>query len=182
MLLQDIQLMCVDVQARPFETLNTADRVVRHDGLFQLERRLCLATRITTLLGSNQAAAQEDYTAMWRAVALSALMYVHHHLRPGWALHWAQFRALSAALHRELLSTRTQTWSECAALHLWTLAVGSWVSQKEDWILRMLADALRSYGIISWEAFELKLAQCPCVGGADSEKFAVIWECVHRLI
>ena len=168
-LLGELQLVANDIQARPLETLSTAEKTLRHDTLFRFERRLFLATRITTV--RNLA-----HDSMWRAVAYAALMFVHHHLRPGYPLHWAQFRALVVQLRGELSLVREGSWDGIPALHLWVLTVGSWVSQREGWILKLLANACRVRGCMTWENFAEMLSLCPNMGTADEERFRVIWE------
>ncbi|KIW63558.1 hypothetical protein PV04_08549 [Phialophora macrospora] len=181
-LLREMQVVCYDIQARPLETLTTAEKTLRHDNLFRFERRLCLATRITTMQHYTQTARQGNDDSMWRAVAYAALMYVHHHMRPGYALHWAQFRALSVQLRGELSSTNAERWDAVPALHLWVLTVGSWVSQREDWFLNMLADACRLRKCMTWDTFEMMLKLCPNLETVDDERFRIIWEDVARLI
>ncbi|ETI20653.1 hypothetical protein G647_06995 [Cladophialophora carrionii CBS 160.54] len=181
-LLREMQVVCCDIQARPLEMLTTVERTLRHDNLFRFERRLCLATRITPMLHHTQIRAQENNNTMWRAVAYAALMYVHHHMRPGYALHWAQFRALSVQLRGELFSTNAESWDAVPALHLWVLAVGSWVSQREDWILNMLADACRARECETWNRFETILKLCPNIGSVDDERFRIVWDAVSQLL
>jgi hypothetical protein len=181
-LLREMQVVCYDIQARPLGTLTTAEKTLRHDNLFRFERRLCLATRITKTPHYTQTAPQETNDSMWRAVAYAALMYVHHHMRPGYALHLAQFRALSVQLREELSSTNAESWDAVPALHLWVLTVGSWVSQREDWILNMLADACRVRKYMTWDAFEMMLKLFPNIETVDDERFRIVWEDVVRLI
>jgi hypothetical protein len=181
-LLREMQVVCYDIQARPLRTLTTAEKTLRHDNLFRFERRLCLATRITKTPHYTQTAPQENNDSMWRAVAYAALMYVHHHMRPGYALHLAQFRALSVQLREELSSTNAESWDAVPALHLWVLTVGSWVSQREDWILNMLADACRLRKYMTWDAFEMMLKLFPNIETVDDERFRIVWEDVVRLI
>jgi hypothetical protein len=181
-LLREIQIVSSDIQARPSQTLTTAEKTLRHDNLFRFERRLCLATRITTVRHHPLGGARESHDSMWRAVAYAALMFVHYHLRPGYQLHWAQFRALVVQLRGELSSIKPETWDVVPALHLWVLTTGSWVSQREDWILRLLADACRVRGCLDRESFEEMLKFCPNTGETDEERFRIIWEDVVRLL
>ncbi|KAJ9612923.1 hypothetical protein H2200_002864 [Cladophialophora chaetospira] len=180
-ILREIQVVCNDIQARPFETLNTEDKTLRHDLLFRFERRLCLATRITTVQTYFDPQ-NRSHDTVWRAVAYAALMFVHHHMRPGYELHWAQFRALTVQLRGELSSLTTSSWDAVPALHLWVLSVGSWVSQREVWILNMLAEACRARGCVTWDAYERVLDDCPSLGVADQEKFRIVWSDVARLL
>ncbi|EXJ55106.1 hypothetical protein A1O7_08031 [Cladophialophora yegresii CBS 114405] len=180
--LREMQVVCYDILARPLETLTAAEKTLRHDNLFRFERRLCLATRITSMPHRTQIGPQENNNSLWRAVAYAALMYVHHHMRPGYALHLAQFRALSVQLRGELFSTNAESWDAAPALHLWVLAVGSWVSQREDWILNMLAEACRMRKCVTWNRFETMIKLCPNLGPADDERSRIVWEAVARLL
>ena len=47
---------------------------------------------------------------MWRVVTYAALLFVHHHMRPGYALQMAQFRALTVQLRGELSFVHVQSW------------------------------------------------------------------------
>lgn len=180
-ILREMRVVCTDLKARPLSTLTTAEKTLRHDNLLRFERRLCLATRITTISAHGDPH-EKDHDPMWRAVAIAALMYVHHHMRPGYALHLAQFRALSIQLRGELSLTNAQSWDAVPAIHLWVLTVGSWVSQRENWILDMLATACRVRGCVSWDMFERVLGFCPSLGTTDQEKFRIIWSDVANLL
>ncbi|KAG9792197.1 hypothetical protein KCU88_g911, partial [Aureobasidium melanogenum] len=144
-LMGEIHAICDETQARPMTTLTPADKLVRHDVLLRLERRLCMATRITSVSASlsrlqrtNAACIDE----MWRAVACAALMYVHHHVRDH-SLHWPQFPALVTQFHGHyslsVANTQPgggsdQPWDLLpASLHLWVLAVGSVLQPTNDW-------------------------------------------------
>ncbi|OAL40610.1 hypothetical protein AYO20_00346 [Fonsecaea nubica] len=180
-LLREIQIVCNDVQARPLATLTTLERTLRHDNLFRFERRLCLATRITTIQEHIYTNLQAGSDAMWRAVAYAALMYVHHHIR-GHALHWSQFPALVVQLRNELSFVQDDNWDAVPALKVWVLAVGSWVSQGEQWIVSLLADACRAQGCTTWSEFDGMLKECVHMGGEDEKKFRKVWEHVIRLL
>ncbi|OAL29638.1 hypothetical protein AYO22_02052 [Fonsecaea multimorphosa] len=184
-LLREIQIVCDDVQARPLATLTTAEKTLRHDNLFRFERRLCLATRITTVQEhvymNLQSGGSGNDDPMWRTVAYAALMYVHHHMR-GHALHWSQFPALVVQLRNELSFVQAASWEAVPALQLWVLAVGSWVSQCEQWVVASLADACRAQGYASWDEFDGILKQCVHLGTEDERKFRIVWEQVSRLL
>ncbi|OQV05625.1 hypothetical protein CLAIMM_10334 isoform 2 [Cladophialophora immunda] len=180
-LLREIQIVCNDVQARPLATLTTTERTLRHDNLFRFERRLCLATRITTIQEHVYTNLQGGGDPMWRTVAYAALMYVHHHIR-GHALHWSQFPALVVQLRNELSFVQAGSWEAVPALQLWVLAVGSWVSQCEPWIVALLADACRAQGCTTWDDFDGILRQCVHIGREDEQKFRIVWEGVTRLL
>lgn len=180
-MLREIQVVCDDIQARPLGTLNTAEKTLRHDNLLRFERRLCLATRITTISGNRDQTLCAGNDAMWRSVAYAALMFVHHHIR-GFPRHGAQFPALVVHLRNEMSLATSWAWDTVPALHLWVLAVGSWVSQREEWIENMLADACRERGCTSWDAFDHALRLCPNMGFSDEEKFRVTWDDVARLL
>jgi hypothetical protein len=89
---------------------------------------------------------------------------------------------LVVQLRSELSSIKPETWDVVPALHLWVLTTGSWVSQREDWILRLLADACRVRGCLDRESFEEMLKFCPNTGETDEERFRIIWEDVVRLL
>ncbi|OAP65045.1 hypothetical protein AYL99_01017 [Fonsecaea erecta] len=179
-LLREIQIVCNDVQARPLAALTTAEKTLRHDNLFRFERRLCLATRITTIQEHVYTNLQTGSDPLWRTVAYAALMYVHHHIR-GHALHWSQFPALVVQLRNELSFVPAGSWEAVPALYLWVLAVGSWVSQREPWIVALLAGACRAQGRTTWDDFDGILKQCVHLGGEDEVKFRIVWEDVIRL-
>lgn len=197
-MLREIQLVCDDVRARPLETLSTPERTLRHDTLLRFERRLCLATRITTvgdehavvepvLSGGADALASHSNTgtgddAMWRAVATAALMYVHHHIRAH-ALHWAQFPALVVQLRNELALVRDRrVWDTIPSLYTWVLAVGGWVSQREEWIVRLLAEECRERGCVEWDDFLETMKLGPILGRLDEEKLTLVWDGVVQYL
>ncbi|EXJ68641.1 uncharacterized protein A1O5_08435 [Cladophialophora psammophila CBS 110553] len=180
-LLREIQIVCNDVQARPLQTLSTAERTLRHDNLFRFERRLCLATRITTIQEHVYTDLQGGNDPMWRTVAYAALMYVHHHIR-GHALHWSQFPALVVQLRNELSFVQPSSWDAVPALHLWVHAVASWVSLCEEWVVTQLADACRARGCKSWDDFDGTLKRCVHIGRRDEQKFRIVWEAVAKLV
>ncbi|EHY54322.1 hypothetical protein HRR83_008096 [Exophiala dermatitidis] len=193
-LLGEIHAICDETQARPMTTLTPADKLVRHDVLLRLERRLCMATRITSVSASlsrlqrtNAACIDE----MWRAVACAALMYVHHHVRDH-SLHWPQFPALVTQFHGHyslsVANTQPgggsdQPWDLLpASLHLWALAVGSVVSRHETRMINALADACRVRGCVTWAAFSSMLDQCPSLGEPDTVKFKSVWTMVATVL
>jgi hypothetical protein len=175
-LLNEIQLVCDDLQSQPFNTRSVAERTIMHDTLLRFERRLCLATRITALMTNESGTASLNDTK-WRAIAYASLMYVHHHIR-GHPLHWPQFPALLVQLRHELSLTSNGTWSDVPTLHIWMLAVGCWVSQGANWIAEILANACRAMGCFSRENFYAVLSSGPSLGQADEEKFKAVWEMV----
>lgn len=179
-ILREVRVVCDDIQGNPFETLTTPEKTLRHDLLFRFERRLCLASRITTGPYASRQKSRND--AMWRAVAYATLMFIHHHVRPGYALHWAQFRTLTVQLRDELSHVTSSSWNAVPALQLWVLSVGYWVSQREHWILNMLVEACRIRGCATRDAYQRVLEHCPNMGVADEEKFRIIWNDVAQLL
>ncbi|KAL2437181.1 hypothetical protein ABEF95_016708 [Exophiala dermatitidis] len=193
----EIHAICHETKARPMTTLTPAEKMVRHDIQLRLERRLCMATRITSVSASASLSrpqrASTGVNEMWRAVACAALMYVHHHIRDH-SLHWPQFAALVIQLHGHYSlsvahaqpgdgSAGDQPWDLLPApLHLWVLAVGSVVSRHETWMINALADACRVRGCVTWPAFSSMLDQCPNLGEPDTVKFKSIWTLVAPVL
>jgi hypothetical protein len=178
MLLREIQLVCDDLQSRPFDPRTVPEKTVLHDTLLRFERRLCLATRITTLNPNNTT---PTLGSLWRAIAYAALMYVHHHIR-GHPLHSPQFPALLVHLRHELHLTGDECWHDIPALRIWTLAVGCWVSQGATWTAELLANVCRAMGCFSWEDFQTVLSLGPSLEESDEDKFRAVWgQVVRRL-
>jgi len=180
-ILEAMRQLCHAEQVSPLARLGEQGRMQRGDMFHQIERRLRLIIQATA-----SPMADRWNATVWRTVALTALIFVHHYLR-GNPLRYRNFEPLVMQLHETLLTMdhSLQELGFAPALLVWVFSVGSVAStgsHLHNGFLAQLELACVRYGLVDWDRLRHTLSHFLWVGLPDEDRYFNVWQEVNTLM
>ncbi|KAK5049466.1 hypothetical protein LTR84_004395 [Exophiala bonariae] len=176
--LQDVRELCEAQKARPMSGLQDHERMLRCDMFLKIESRLNIVVKLISRTATDCSSPRDRTGLVWKATALSALVFVHHFLR-GNPLRHRQYGVLVPMLQETLLEM-TPDFQELAfarPLLFWILSVACVTSNGlscHDWLVEKLSMTCSSY-LMDWRDLRLLLIGFLWTGSDDDDKYASIW-------
>lgn len=157
--------------------------MLRCDMFLKIESRLNIITKLISSTSPDSSSADGKRGLVWKATALTALIFVHHFLR-GNPLRHQQYGVLVPML-QDTLFQMAPDFRELAfarPLLFWILSVACVTSNGlscHGWLVERLSMSCTSYSM-DWQDLRLLLTGFLWTGNEDEDKYASVWSLVEH--